>query len=903
VKLPSNYDPKAVDSKWRKLWRDRNTFAARDPQPGDKTFFVLDMFPYPSGSGLHVGHPVGYLATDIVARYKRMRGFHVLYPMGWDAFGLPAEQHAIKTGEHPKQSIAKNIQNFRRQMDLLGLSYDWDREINTTDPKYYRWTQRIFVALYNAWFDPAAQKARPIEELPIPADVAAGGPLAVQEYQSRYRLVYFNEAPVNWCPELGTVLANEEVFDGKSEQGFDVIRIPKRQVILRITAFAERLLAGLEKLDWPEGIKELQRNWIGKTTGAEVRFPIAGDAGHFAAFTTRPETLAGVTFVAIAPEHPRAAEIVTPECRAAVTAYIEAAQNKSDLARKKGTEKTGVDTGRFVTNPLTGTPVPIFVADYVLAEHGTGVVMGVPAHDDRDFDFAQKYNLPVVAVIAPKTEPERSEVIAGTRCWLDEGEMLPGRLPADMLDAYKPGSSVAEGFASICKFIEAKGLGKVTTYFRIRDWIFARQRYWGEPIPLIHWEDGIVESLKPDQLPLELPHLDNFKPSGDGESALARATDWVNVTDPATGRRGRRETSTMPQWAGSCWYPLRYMDPRNDHALVDPAKEKAWGAADLYIGGAEHATLHLLYSRFWYLAMHDLGLIQTAEPFRKLVNQGMLVSYAYQNAREVVLPVDEVEEPTPGEFVHKPSGEKVERVVAKMSKSLRNVVNPDDVIERYGSDAFRLHLMFMGPVEGGRVWETDQVGATFKFLRRVWALVTENNPEGAREMVPPEAESPQVKGAINTLIQNITEDMEKLRFNTGVSELMKFVNAAEGEALSRDTLEKFVKVLNPLAPHTAEELWFRLGHVRGVSHESWPVADTAALDALHSTVEVVIQVQGRKRGVLTAVRSDTPDDVLAEATRVWLREDGRYASAADGKVIVVRDKAGRLRLVNVVGGE
>jgi leucyl-tRNA synthetase len=699
------------------------------------------------------------------------------------------------------------------------------------------------------------------------------------------------------------VLSNEEVYDGKSEQGYDVIRKPMRQVIMRITAYAERLLEGLAGLDWPEGIKELQRNWIGRTTGVEIEFPVVGGPGSFRAFTTRPETLAGVTFLVIAPEHPEAGKVVAPERREEVERYREAARNKSDLSRTKGGgEKTGVPTGRFVLNPLTGQQVPIFVADYVLAEHGTGVVMGVPAHDERDFEFAQKYGVPVVPVIAPAEEPARTEVLRGRRCWIEEGAMLDV-LPPRHAAAYAPGMSVEQGREAISRYLEAQGLGKITVHYRIRDWVFARQRYWGEPIPLIHWEDGTVTALKPEELPLELPHVEDFKPTGDGQSALARAREWVEVTDPATGNKGQRETSTMPQWAGSCWYPLRFIDPHNDRQLVDPEKERAWGPVDLYIGGAEHATLHLLYARFWYLALHDLGLIVTEEPFKKLVNQGMLVSYAYENERGVVLPIDEVEEVAEGQYVHKKTGERVQRIVAKMSKTLRNVVNPDDVIERFGSDTFRTHLMFMGPVEVGRVWETEQVGSTFRFLRRVWALVTGNSAEGLRETVPPEREDESVKVAVNTLIQNITEDMEGLRLNTAVAELMKFVNAVEGQPVARDTLEKFVKVLSPLAPYLAEELWRRAGHEGTIAYEPWPEVDRAVLDAARRTIEVVIQVQGRKRDVI-AVPAGATDADLQAAVREQLGRRGRYALPDDARMIVVRDKqSGHPRLVNVLGAQ
>jgi len=892
--VSETYDFTAIETKWRQLWAERDIYRTPDPQPGDKTFFVLDMFPYPSGSGLHVGHPVGYLATDIVARYKRMAGFNVLHPMGWDSFGLPAEQHAIKTGEHPEVSTTKNIKTFRRQMDLLGLGYDWSREIATSKPDYYKWTQFIFVQMYEAWFDKDANKARPISELPIPDDVKAAGKLAIQEYQDRHRLVYFDDALVNWCAELGTILSNEEVFDGKSEQGFDVVRVPIRQVKMRITAYTERLLAGLEDLDWPEGIKDSQRNWIGRSEGVEIRFAIDGSDETVTTFTTRADTLAGVTFLALAPEHKLVSSLVPDSHRADVDAYCEAAARKSDLDRTVDAEKTGVAAGLYAINPVTGAKVQIFVADYVLPDYGTGAVMGVPAHDERDFAFARKYKLPIVPVIDPGAEmAERDAVLKGEACWTEDGIMLdpPAGTQAGL---YGAGQRWREAREAVADYVEQNGLGKRVISYNLRDWIFSRQRYWGEPIPIVHWEDGTRTSLDVSELPLTLPHVDDYKPTSYDAPALARAPGWVEVTDPKTGMKGRRELNTMPQWAGSCWYPLRFMDPKNENALVDPSKEKAWGAVDLYVGGAEHATLHLLYARFWYLALHDLGVISTAEPFKKLVNQGMLTSFAYQNARGVILPVDEVEERGDGAFVHLPTGDRVERIGAKMSKSLRNVVTPDDVVAQYGSDAFRVCLMFMGPVEGGRVWETDKAAASLKFLRRVWnyAIAGLGAPAGE--------EPSAVTLATGKLVEAVTEDLENLRLNTAIAELMKFLNAVEGQPVTNDSLLTFLRVLAPFAPHMAEELWERAGQTGSVFHADWPKADADMLRAAVETIEIVVQEGGKKRGSVHLAPQASDADVRA-ASMTMLEETGRDVSGLDvNRIIVVRDKkTGWVRLVNV----
>lgn len=892
--MSDTYDFAAIEDKWRARWAAEGTYRTPDPKPGDKTFYVLDMFPYPSGSGLHVGHPVGYLATDIVARYKRMAGFNVLHPMGWDSFGLPAEQHAIKTGEHPEVSTDKNIKTFRRQMELLGLGYDWAREIATSKPDYYKWTQFIFVTMYEAWFDEQANRARPISELPIPEDVRAKGKLAVQDYQDARRLVYFDDALVNWCAELGTILANEEVFDGKSEQGFDVIRVPIRQVKMRITAYAERLLAGLEGLDWPEGIKDSQRNWIGRSEGLEIRFAIEGSDETVTTFTTRADTLAGVTFLALAPEHPLVSALIPAANRAEVAAYVEAAARKSDLDRTVDAEKTGVFSGLYAINPVSGAKVQIFVADYVLPDYGTGAVMGVPAHDERDFAFAGKYGLAIVPVIDPGADvPSRDAVLKGAACWTEDGVMLTPPAGTDPA-LYKAGQRWREAREAVADYLEARGLGKRVVSYNLRDWIFSRQRYWGEPIPVIHWEDGTRTTLPVSELPLTLPHVDDYKPTSYDAPALARAPGWVQVTDPKTGMKGKRELNTMPQWAGSCWYPLRFMDPKNEDALVDPSKEKAWGAVDLYVGGAEHATLHLLYARFWYLALHDLGVISTAEPFAKLVNQGMLTSFAYQNARGIILPVDEVEERGEGEFVHVPTGDPVQRIGAKMSKSLRNVVTPDDVIARYGSDAFRVCLMFMGPVEGGRVWETEKAAASLKFLRRVWNYVSRGLA------APADQDGSGVGLALGKLIEAVTEDLENLRLNTAIAELMKYLNAVENEPASKDTLSGFIRVLAPFAPFMAEELWSKAGGTGSVFHADWPKADSEALKAAVETIDIVVQEGGKRRGSLQ-LAPDTDDETVRAGAIGLLREIGRDVAGLDpARIIVVRDKkTGWIKLVNI----
>ena len=888
------YDFTALEEKWRAYWDERSVDRTPDPKLGDETFYVLDMFPYPSGAGLHVGHPVGYLATDIVARYKRMTGAAVLHPMGWDSFGLPAERYAMRTGVHPAVSTEQNIATYKRQMKRLGLGYDWSREITTSKPDYYKWTQTIFARLYEAWYDPDADKARPIAELEIPDAIAAQGPLAVQEFQDARRLVYYETAPVNWCAELGTILANEEVYDGKSEQGYEVARVPLRQVKMRITAYAQRLLDDLDALDWPEGIKESQRNWIGRSEGVTLRFAVSGSDHGVETFTTRVDTLGGVTFLALAPDPPLVEALTTDERRAAVEAYREEAARKSDLDRTVDAEKTGVPIGAHAINPITGRPAPIFVADYVLPDYGTGAVMGVPAHDERDFAFAKKYALAIVPVVDPGADkPERDAVLAGEACLYGDGVMLAPveGMPETLYAAGMPWRQARE---QVADYMETKGLGRRVTTYNLRDWIFARQRYWGEPIPIVHWEDGTRSVLPEGDLPLTLPHIDSYKPTGHAESPLARAQDWLEVADPATGRKGRRETSTMPQWAGSCWYYLRFKDPNNDAALVDPAMEQAWGAVDLYVGGAEHATLHLLYARFWHKALYDLGLVSTKEPFQKLVNQGLLTSHAFKNARGVVLPVDEVEARADGGFVHVPSGETVERVGAKMSKSLHNVVTPDDVVARFGADAFRVHMMFMGPVEAMREWETEKVASALKFLRRVWRFAI-------GVIATPAAEEPNsVTLAATKLVLAITEDLENLRLNTAVSELMKFLNAVEGEPVTSETLLRFLRVLAPFAPFMAEELWERAGQAPSVFQADWPEADEADLQAAVEMIEVVVQEGGKRRASIH-VAPDADDALIRERALTRLAEMGKDVTAAPAeRIIVVRDrKSGHVKLINV----
>ena len=801
-----NYNHKTIEKKWQKYWAAHNTFNTTT-DPDKPKFYALDMFPYPSGQGLHVGHPEGYTATDILSRFKRAQGYNVLHPMGWDAFGLPAEQYALDTGNDPAEFTKKNIETFRRQINSLGFSYDWNREVNTTDPEYYKWTQWIFTKLYEKG------------------------------------LAYEAEVAVNWVPELGTVIANEEVIDGKSERGgYDVIRKPMRQWMLKITAYADRLLDDLEELDWPENIKEMQRNWIGRSVGANVTFKVAGTDKEFTVFTTRPDTLFGATYTVLAPELDLVKEITTPEQMQAVEDYIAQAAKKSDLNRTDlAKEKTGVFTGAYAINPVNNKKIPIWIADYVLASYGTGAIMAVPAHDDRDFEFAKTFDLEIIPVLAGGDVTKAP--------FTEDGE----HINSDFLN----GLNKQEAIDKMVAWLEENGVGKKEVSYRLRDWLFSRQRYWGEPIPIIHWEDGTTTALSEEELPLRLPKADNIKPSGTGESPLANITDWVNVVDPKTGLKGRRETNTMPQWAGSSWYFLRYVDPHNKQALADYEKLKQWLPVDIYIGGAEHAVLHLLYARFWHKFLYDLGVVPTKEPFQKLFNQGMIL------------------------------GENNE----KMSKSRGNVVNPDDVVKQYGADTLRLYEMFMGPLDASIAWSENGLEGSRKFLDRVWRLIVDENGK-LRDRITTFNDG-KLDKVYNQTVKKVTEDFENLHFNTAISQMMVFVNEAyKADALPYAYIEGFVQLLAPIAPHIAEELWEILGNEGGISYVPWPTFDEAAL--VESEVEIVCQINGKVRAKLM-VPVDSSKEALEELALANEQVKEQIAGKTVRKVIAVPNK-----LVNIV---
>ena len=850
--MAREYDFASIEKKWQRFWEENKTFKAVDFADKPK-YYVLDMFPYPSGAGLHVGHPEGYTATDIICRYRRMKGDNVLHPMGWDAFGLPAEQYAVETGTHPEITTQKNVDNFRRQIKSLGFSYDWDREINTTDPGYFKWTQWIFMQLH------------------------------------KKGLAYLDEVAVNWCPAPGTVLANEEVIDGRSERGnHPVERRPMKQWMLRITEYAERLLQDLDELDWPEGVKEMQRNWIGKSVGAEVIFKTSAGPS-VTVYTTRPDTLFGATYMVLSPEHPLVKEITAPECRAAVEAYQAEAAKKTDLARTElSTEKTGAFTGAYAINPVNGVKIPIWIADYVLISYGTGAIMAVPAHDTRDFEFAQKFDLPIKCIIAPDPEAAKAEgvdvaaVLAGKACWTGEGKLINS---ANSDGLALDGMSVRESKPAATRWLAERGLGREAVKYKLRDWLFSRQRYWGEPFPIIHYEDGSIELVNDSELPVNLPEMEDFKPSGTGEPPLAKAKDWLNYTDPATGRKGRRETNTMPQWAGSCWYYLRYIDPKNPDQAWDPAKEKYWMPVDLYVGGAEHAVLHLLYSRFWHKVLFDLGLVSTKEPFRKLVNQGMILGVSYKDKRGALVPTDQVDF-TPNGPVRKSDGEALVEFPAKMSKSLRNVVNPDDVIREYGADSMRMYEMFMGPLEATKPWSTKGVEGVFRFLKRAWRLVAQS------EIVDAPCTPEQLR-VLHATIRKVSQDLDTFNFNTAISQLMIFLNEfSKCDRVPREAAEKFVLLLSPFAPHIGEELWSTLGHAETLAYEPWPVWDEKVLEV--NEVEILVQVLGKPKARLMM-----PVDADQEAASKLALAAPEVQAALGGKpvrkVIYVPK-----RLVNIV---
>lgn len=802
------YDHKQIEQKWQKYWDEQKTFKTTE-DPDKKKYYAMDMFPYPSGQGLHVGHPEGYTATDIVARMKRMQGYNVLHPMGWDAFGLPAEQYAINTGHSPREFTKTNVDNFRRQIKSLGLSYDWDREINTTDPSYYKWTQWIFEQLY------------------------------------KKGLAYEAEVPVNWSPDLGTVVANEEVIDGKTERGgFPVIHKPMRQWVLKITAYADRLIDDLDDLDWPEAIKEQQRNWIGRSVGASIRFKVLDQDEQIEVFTTRPDTLFGAACMVLAPEHELVEKLTTPQQKQAVEKYVDEVSHKSDLERTDlAKNKTGVFTGSYVINPANGQKVQIWIADYVLASYGTGAIMVVPAHDQRDYEFAQKFDLPIVPVI------EGGDVTK--EAYVGDGK----HINSDFLD----GLGKQEAIDKMIDWLNEKKIGEKKVNYRLRDWLFSRQRYWGEPIPVIHWEDGETTLVPEDELPLRLPKATDIKPSGTGESPLANLTDWVDVVDE-NGRKGKRETNTMPQWAGSSWYFLRYVDPINQEALADYEKLKQWMPVDLYVGGAEHAVLHLLYARFWHKFLYDLGVVPTKEPFQKLVNQGMILGNNHE----------------------------------KMSKSKGNVVNPDDIVQQYGADTLRLYEMFMGPLDASIAWSEDGLNGAHKFIKRVWNLIVDEENE-LRDRITT-INDHQLDKSYHQTVKQVTEDFEKLHFNTAISSLMVFINDAyKQDSLPLEYMEGFVKMMAPITPHIAEELWSKLGHVGTITYASWPTYEESKL--VDDSVQIVVQVNGKVRQRLDIAR-DTPRDQMQEIALADEKVKEELADKEVKKVIAVPNK-----LVNIVVGK
>ncbi len=963
------YNPASIEKKWQAFWLQNKTYATSTSTAQPK-FYALDMFPYPSGQGLHVGHPEGYTATDILARYKRAKGFNVLHPMGWDAYGLPAEQYAIKNNVHPRETTAKNIHHFRRQLQSLGFSYDWDREVDTTDPTYYKWTQWIFLKLYDTWFDEHQQKGRPISELiaefesgkrPLPAmgnrqsaignDWSSLSPTDQRQILANFRLAYEAEVPVNWCPGLGTVLANEEVIDGKSEVGgFPVERKPMRQWMLRITAYAERLIGGLQNLDWSDSLKDMQRNWIGKSEGAEVTFEIAHLQSPLTVFTTRPDTLYGATYMVIAPEHPLVLTLTTADQREKVEAYRKWAASRSDRERQEDTRKTGEFTGTYAINPVNQNQIPIFISDYVLMGYGTGAIMAVPAHDDRDHEFATKFKLPILQVVAPL---DGSRVDVQQEAFTDEGLAINSpwieNLPTQ--DAKK----------KITALLEEKSLGKKTINYKIRDWLFSRQRYWGEPFPIIHLQDGTSVRLADDQLPLTLPELADFKPTGTIDPPLSKADDWVNIHVLIEDRAGaslarvvpastpgaqpaRRELNTMPQWAGSCWYYLRYTDPHNTHAFVDPQIEKYWlgslapngGGVDLYVGGVEHAVLHLLYARFWHKVLHDWSLVSSDEPFRKLVNQGLILGEMEftiiedtttgqhlsaldlpaeieramddDNPRYKLVKLDDTQVEKKGEhFVLKSDHSlRVDARSFKMSKSRGNVVNPDDVIRDYGADSLRLFEMFMGPLEQVKPWSTAGVEGVYRFLQRVWRnLFDENDNPKITDAAPDDA----TRRALHKLIKRVTDDIERMSFNTAIAGMMEFNNflgksaptAGSGGApnlIAREVALTFVRLLEPYAPHFAEEVHARLTQSSTLSPQSsisalpWPNYDPALL--IDVTLDLPVQINGKLRSRIS-VPHDSDDSTIFATTLADPEIQKQLAGKEPKKKIYIKG-----RMVNLV---
>ncbi len=1032
---PGRYDPPVIEGRWRRYWEENGTF--RMPNPGESgfdtakpKFYILDMFPYPSGAGLHVGHPVGYCATDIIARYKRMSGYNVLHPMGFDSFGLPAEQYAIEHNVHPAVTTKGNIDRYRQQLKMFGFSYDWSRELATSDPGYYRFTQWIFLRMFESWYDDECRwvdpqgretigRARPISELVAELESGRWGVnAALQLVRDRdvpgrskwtdlsaseqrrvldhHRLAYLAEVPVNWCPVLGTVLANEEVTnEGRSDRGnHPVFRRPLRQWMLRITKYADRLVTDLDELDWPEPIKIMQRNWVGKSTGAEAVFPLAhkwsiegdrwvcrdGDVPKDMAlsydnfphairvYTTRADTLFGATYMVLAPEHELVEQVTTPEHRTEVEAYVTAARNRSDLDRTADTkEKTGVFTGAYAINPVNGQPVPIWIADYVLMGYGTGAIMAVPAHDTRDFEFAKTFGLPIVAVVEPHevwfheqimrgaldadycarqgkpelierlmksatgaagtlggiTAQDATAILDGDPGWIRQvatfayaddpgifaeafvGEGASINSPArkesavllqDVCDLN--GLLTPEAQAKINAWLERKGLGRAAVNYKLRDWVFSRQKYWGEPFPVLHGEDGETIGLTDDELPVKLPEVKDFKPTQAAEDAetlpeppLGRAKEWLFVE--RDGRRYRHDVNTMPQWAGSCWYYLRFIDPHNTGRFCDAKAEQYWMPVDLYVGGAEHAVLHLLYARFWHKVLCDLGFASTREPFSKLFNQGMIQGFAYRDKRGITVGPDAVEERGEDQFILKKTGEQVTRVIAKMSKALKNVVSPDEIIAEWGADTFRLYEMYMGPLDASKPWNTRDVPGLFRLCQRIWRLVMDEDTNELSRALTDEKPDAETLRVLHKLIKRVTEDLEQLKLNTAIAAIFDFVNfMTPRQRRPRAVIEPFVLVLSPFVPHLGEELWHRLGHDKTLAYEPWPKYDEKL--ARDEEVEIGVQINGKlKARVMVAANADE------ETVRSAALTQKKVAAAIEGKtirkVIVVKG-----RLVNIV---
>jgi len=858
VSMPS-YPFNSIEKKWQSYWKDHKTFKVTEDEnyPPEKRAYILDMFPYPSGAGLHVGHPEGYTATDIYCRYLRMNGYAVLHPMGFDSFGLPAENYAIKTGTHPRITTKENIDTFRRQIQAFGFSYDWDRELATSDIDYYRWTQWIFLQLY------------------------------------KRGLAYETEAPINWCPSCLTGLANEEVKDGHCDRcGAQVERRNVRQWMLKITAYAERLLDDLEELDWPQSVKMMQRNWIGKSTGAEVDFLLTAphEQEKITVYTTRPDTIFGATYLVLAPEHPLVMRIVSGEQREAVERYRADTAKKSDLERTDlAKKKTGVFTGAYALNPLTKESLPIWISDYILLSYGTGAIMAVPAHDERDWEFAHVFSLPVIQVVASEAEWNEKGAAGNYRS-------VPRKCTA--ADGYAVNSGeftglpTREAIVRVTEYAAAHGFGKKAVNYKLRDWVFSRQRYWGEPIPLVHCSKCGVVPLNEADLPLALPETDSYTPSDTGESPLAKIPEWVNTTCPHCGGPARRETNTMPQWAGSCWYYLRYLDPHNTEAFCAQDKEAYWMPVDLYVGGAEHAVLHLLYARFWHKVLYDLGLSHTKEPFRRLINQGMITSFAFQRKNKTLVPADDVVQRGENDFEERATGEKLERVVAKMSKSLKNVINPDEMIAQYGADSCRMYEMFMGPLDMSKPWNTQGLIGIFRFLEKIWA-VSEKELESCpvNDMSTPG--HAEITKLLNKTVKKVTEDTETLNFNTAISQMMIFINTVgKYNVLPRFAWEAFVKLLSPYAPHLAEELWEKAGHAETIAYEQWPMF--VGKFCVDSECTIIVQVNGKVRDKFQ-VAIDMPKQELEAAA---LKTEGaqRFLEGKQPKKIIVVPN----KLVNIV---